>query len=175
MAGLTLTPGVRTLLGFWGSIQAAANAPVGTRGVAAAWNALRTALNLGPTTAVTGVATLQDMNQVYGLAVSNRTAFQAFSEATPDSAVTAAMIGSTPNARSASVSEASPLYNVRVPYTYTTGTETVSDWVTVQIPSSLTGYSAGDLTDLVTTLAAAIITSYGVTTVTFTDLQISAA
>lgn len=172
MPALPPSQGVTNLLAYWGSIQAAASQRLG---VAGAWAALRTALNLGPTTAVSGVASLQDMNTVYGLAVGNRSAGEAFAAATPDAAIDASMIGSTPNARAASVAEASPLYNIRTQYSYTTTGETKSDWVTVQVPQSLTGFTVGDLQAMVETLASAIITSYGITTVAFTGLAISAA
>ena len=170
--GLTLTPGVRNLLSYWGSIS---NAASNSLGVAGAWDALRDALGISQGTSVKGFASIQDMNAVYALAAGNRQAAATFAAAGPDAAITGAMIGATPNSREANLQEAAPLYNVRVSYTYTTTGTPQSDWVTVQLPQSLEGMTVGALTDLVTTLATTIITGYGITTVSYTSLAITAA
>ena len=172
MPPFNITTGVRNLLSQWGAITSAASQRLGVSG---AWQAVRTALGVTEGHQVQGFASIQDMNTVYGLAVGNREAAAQFSSASPESVVLGNMIGSTPNARSLDVQDAAPLYNVRVPYTYTEGGTTLSDYVTVQVPQSLDSFTVGSLTDLVTTLATTIVTGYGRTTLSFGTPQITAA
>jgi hypothetical protein len=150
MAFTTLTEGMQSLLKLWGSIQAAA----GTRlGVSGAWAAVKEAGYLsGPTG---GGATIQDMNALYGLAVSGRNAATVLNSAGPGSVITSTMIGLTPNARTLAARNASPAYNIRINYSYMFAGEFDTDFITVQAPYQLDMTTTALLSTLSTILTQA--------------------
>lgn len=171
MAALTLTAGIKSLLGQWGSINAAASQRLGVSG---AWSAVKEGMGLTPTQTAVGVATIADMNAVYGLAAGNRNAMETLGAAADSASITAEMVGLTPNARSLSARNAAPAHNVRIAFTHTVTGTMQTDWATIQLAGSLDSYTKGSLLDYLSTVAGTLVTAYGWTTVTMTTVSINA-
>lgn len=168
MPAFTFSEGERSLLKLWGSIVKAANAGTGAAG---AWNEVKASGYVtGPGG---GGASAIDMNRLYGLAVANRNAMQAFGAASEGQAITSDMIGLTPNAREPAARGAAAAYNVRVNYTAIENGQLVSDWVTVQYPTELVG-TVTTFMDTLRSRVTTLVTGYGRTLGTLLGVSINA-
>lgn len=175
MSALTLTPGITSLLHFWGTIQAGVRARIGVTN-------LRTMLTtLGVWTAM-GVdePAWTDFQKVYALAMESRQANAVLNAATDTMALSDAMIGTSPNARTLAARNVTPAYIVRAQYSAVTGEVATTGWMSINWPDRLPPLVGTLVSGVLTTLAeiAGLATTSPTapkgTTVTLLAMQITA-
>lgn len=168
MPPFDLTAGTRTLLGYWGQIQAAVAERWDTHALySAVYNAQVDAGN------APGGFSITDMGALRSLAVGQRNADAAFNSAQQSSPIDATMIGLAPWSNPLEVRNLAPSWEVRFEQTLLQDGVETTIWRTTVIDGQLPG-SVGDLNAQLDGEAQDLANSYGETHMAIGNVSITA-